>query len=244
MKVPELCKIIVKEFKKDILISILLFALIDFIYANFTGNHLDAESGSILWQGGDDVYLFGISDALLKLVNVSIALLAVAKITDKLCSDIMAYILARVTDCRKFMRAYIVVVLLLGTTLLIISHVTFYCFAGFSLEWLAPNLLYLVADALGFLGIMVLYVILNNCLLVENSFLYVLAAYVLNMILPIPVSPAISTIRFLDLREQIGAVPIMLLVAAMDLRGLTALGSPCSSRRFADSCVWTAGRLS
>ena len=51
MKVFPLFKIIAKEFKKDIFISIFLLVLADFIYVNFTGVHLNRESGLILWQG-------------------------------------------------------------------------------------------------------------------------------------------------------------------------------------------------
>lgn len=41
MKVSKLFKIIVKEYGRDLIRSILLFVLIDFIYANFTGIRLN-----------------------------------------------------------------------------------------------------------------------------------------------------------------------------------------------------------
>ena len=69
MKVAALFKIIVKEFRKDIFLSILLLAIVDFVYANFTGVQLNRESGMILWQGGNDVYVLGLNTVLLKLIN-------------------------------------------------------------------------------------------------------------------------------------------------------------------------------
>jgi len=231
MKVLTLFKIIVKEFKKDILISILLFALVDFIYANFTGVQLNKENSSILWQGGNDIYFFGFSTVLLKLLNVSIVFIAVGKIVDKLSSDIMIYILARISDYKKFIYAYSAVVILLGEILLTISHIVYYCFAGFSLEQAASSLLYLIMDDFGFLGIMTLYIILNDCYSTENSFMYIIVVYILNTILPIPILPAMSTVRFLALRSRIGIVLIVLLIVGMDLSVVIFYGALIRKRR-------------
>lgn len=217
MKVLTLFKIIVTEYKKDILMSIILFALADFIYVNFTGVQLNEESSSILWQGGNDNYFWGFNTVLLKLLNVSIVFIAVGKIVDKLTSDIMIYILARISDYKKFVCAYSAVVIILGEILLTLSHIVYYCFAGFYLEQTASSLFYLMMDDFGFLGIMILYIILNDCYSTENSFLYIIAIYILNAILPIPILPAMSTVRFLDLRSRIGIVLILLLIVGMDL---------------------------
>ena len=216
MKVMTLFKIIIKEFKKDILISIILFALVDFIYVNFTGVLLNEESGSILWQGGNDIYFFGFNTLLLKLLNVSIVFITVGKIVDKLSSDIMIYILSRISDYKKFIYAYSAVVIILGEILLTISHIVYYCFAGFYLEQAASSLFYLAMDDFGFLGIMILYFILNDCYSAENSFIYIIVVYTLNTVLPIPILPAMSTVRFWVLRSQIGIVPILLLIIGMD----------------------------
>lgn len=178
MKVLTLFKIIAEEYKKDLLISILLFVLIDFIYANFTGIRLNDESSSILWQGGNDIYMSGLNTVLLKLSNISIVLATAGKIADKLSDDIMIYILARITDYNKFIYAYSIVVIALGEILLGVSHIVYYCIAGFGPEQAEANLLYLLMDALGFFGIMLLYIILNNCCSLENSILYIIAVYV------------------------------------------------------------------
>lgn len=231
MKVLTLFKIIVKEFKKDILISIILFALVDFIYANFTGVQLDEESGSILWQGGNDTYFYGFSTFLLKFLNVSIVFIAVGKIVDKLSDDIMIYILARTSDYKKFIYAYSAVVILLGEILLTISHIVYYCFAGFCLEQTASSLSYLIMDDLGFLGIMTIYIILTDCYSAENSFMYTMAIYILNTILPIPILPAMSTVRFLALRSRIGIVLILLLIVGMDLSVAIFYGRLIRKRR-------------
>ena len=231
MKVMTLFKIIIKEFKKDILISIILFALVDFIYVNFTGVLLNEESSSILWQGGNDIYFFGFSTVLLKLLNVSIVFITVGKVVDKLSSDIMIYILARITDYRKFIYAYSAVVIILGELLLTISHIVFYCFAGFYLEQAASSLFYLLADGLGFGGIMILYIILNDCYFIENSFMYIIAVYILNTVLPIPILPAMSTVRFLVLRSRIGILPILLLIIGMDLTVAVFYGVSIKKRR-------------
>lgn len=217
MNVLTLFKIIVKEFKKDILISIILFALVDFTYVNFTGAIFNEESSSILWQGGNDIYFFGFSTLLLKLLNVSIVFITVGKIVDKLSSDIMIYILSRISDYKKFVYAYSAVVIILGEILLTISHIVYYCFSGIYLEQTVSSLFYLAMDDLGFIGIMILYIILNDCYSTENSFVYIIAVYILNTILPIPILPALSTVRFLALRSQIGIVLIVILIVGMDL---------------------------
>jgi len=231
MKVSVLFKIIVKEFKKDIFISILLFILVDFIYANFTEVRLTRESGSILWQGGNDAYFFGFSTLLLKLLNVSVVFITAGKIVDKLSSDVMVYILARITDYRKFIYAYSAVVIMLGEIFLTVSHIVYYCFAGFYSEQMTSSLFYLLADGLGFGGIMILYIILNNCFFLDNSFLYLIAVYLLNTVLPIPILPAMSTVRFLTLKSRIGSIPILLLIAGMDMIAAVIYGVLIKKRR-------------
>ena len=71
MKLFALFKMTIREFRRDIFRSILLLALVDLIYANFTGIQLNGESSSILWQGGNDTYMFGLSTVLLKLFRDS-----------------------------------------------------------------------------------------------------------------------------------------------------------------------------
>ena len=211
MKVFPLFKIIAKEFKKDIFISIFLLVLADFIYVNFTGVHLNRESGLILWQGGNDTYLFNLSTVILKILNIT-----VGKIIDKLSSDIMVYILARITNYNKLICAYTIVVVILGESGLTISHIIYYCFVGFYFEQATACLLYLLMDALGFCGMIIIYIILSNCYLVENSYLYIIAIYILNTVLPVPILLAMSTVRFLILKSQIPIILLLLLVAGMD----------------------------
>ena len=216
MKVFPLFKIIAKEFKKDIFISIFLLVLADFIYVNFTGVHLNRESGLILWQGGNDTYLFNLSTVILKILNVSIVFITVGKIIDKLSSDIMVYILARITNYNKLICAYTIVVIMLGESGLTISHIIYYCFVGFYFEQATACLLYLLMDALGFCGMIIIYIILSNCYLVENSYLYIIAIYILNTVLPVPILLAMSTVRFLILKTQVPIILLLLLVAGMD----------------------------
>ena len=217
MKMSALFKIIVKEFKKDIFISVFLFVLVDFIYVNFTGVELNKESGPVLWQGGNDSYMFGLNTVLLKLLNVSIVFITVGKIADKISSDIMVYILARVTDYKKFICAYSTVLIILGETLLTVSHIVYYCFVGFDFAQVGSVLLYLFMDDLGFAGIVIIYITLNNCYSLENSFMYIIAVYLLNTVLPIPILPAMSTVRFFILKNQIALVPLLLMMAGIDL---------------------------
>ena len=209
MKVFPLFKIIAKEFKKDIFISIFLLVLADFIYVNFTGVHLNRESGLILWQGGNDTYLFNLS-------NISIVFITVGKIIDKLSSDIMVYILARITNYNKLICAYTIVVVILGESGLTISHIIYYCFVGFYFEQATACLLYLLMDALGFCGMIIIYIILSNCYLVENSYLYIIAIYILNTVLPVPILLAMSTVRFFILKTQIPTILLLLLIVGMD----------------------------
>ena len=217
MKVSKLFKIIVKEYGRDLIRSISLFVLIDFIYANFTGIRLNGEISGILWQGGNDISFWGLNTVLLKLSNISIVLVTVGKIADKLSDDIMIYILARITDYSKFICAYSIVVIALGEILLCASHIVYYCVAGFCLGQAVTNLLYLLMDALGFFGIMLLYIILNNCCSLENSFLYIFAVYALNTVLPVPILFAMSTVRFIILKSRIAVAPLFLLLVGMDM---------------------------
>lgn len=217
MKVSTLFKIFVKEFKKDIVTSVLLLIIVDFVYANFTGALPDSESGMILWQGGNDNYPLNLSTILLKLINISVVFLTVGKITDKISSDIMIYILARLKNYKEFMYAYSIVVIMLGEILLAASHFVYYCFAGFCVEQAISSLNYFFLDGLGFFGIILIYIILNNCYLLENSFVYIIAVYILNTVLPVPILLAMSTVRFFILKSQVTLVPLFLLLVGMDL---------------------------
>lgn len=216
MKVFALFKIVVKEFRRDIFTSILLLVVVDFIYANFTGVQLNRESGIILWQGGNEIYSINLSTVLLKLLNISIVFMTVGKIADKISGDIMIYILARITNYKKFICAYSTVIIALGEILLTVSHIVYYCFAGFYLEQVISCLLYFSMDALGFFGIMIIYIILNNCYSLENSFTYIIAIYIINTVLPVPILLAMSTVRFLTLKSRIAIVPLFLLLVGMD----------------------------
>ncbi|MCM1026904.1 MAG: hypothetical protein NC432_10745 [Roseburia sp.] len=216
-KTSTLFKIMAKEFRKDIVFSVFLMVCVDFIYANFTGIRLAGESGMILWQGGNDANPFGFSTVLLKLLNVSIVLVAVGKMADQLSDRMMLYILARITDYRRFLYAYSAVIFLSGEALLTVSHIVYACFAGFGPEQAAPSLFYLLMDDLGFAGILMLYIILQNVFSVENSFLYILAVYLLHTVLPFPILPAMSTVRFFELKGRIGNLAVILFIAGMDL---------------------------
>ena len=216
MKVSKLFKIIVREFRKDFLLSVLLFVFLDFVYANFTGIELGRESGTILWQGGNETYQFGLSTVLLKLLNISAVFLTVGKIADKLSGGIMPCLLARITDYRKFLYAHLAVLLLSGEALLAVSHIVYYCFAGFYAEQAASALFYLFMDCLGFFGIVVIYIILNNCYALEHSLICIIALYLVNTVLPTPIL-AMSTAQFFIAKKRITEVPLILLTAGTDL---------------------------
>lgn len=51
----------------------------------------------------------------------------------------------------------------------------------------------------------------------ENSFMYIIAIYVLNTVLPVPILFAMSTVRFFILKSRIAVVPLFLLLVGMDL---------------------------
>lgn len=62
----------------------------------------------------------------------------------------------------------------------------------------------------------IIYIILSNCYLVENSYLYIIAIYILNTVLPVPILLAMSTVRFLILKTQVPIILLLLLVVGMD----------------------------
>ncbi len=51
----------------------------------------------------------------------------------------------------------------------------------------------------------------------ENSFMYIIAIYVFNTVLPVPILFAMSTVRFFILKSRIAVVPLFLLLVGMDL---------------------------
>ena len=64
---------------------------------------------------------------------------------------------------------------------------------------------------------MLLYIILNNCYSLENSYLYILAVYALNTVFAVPILFAMSTVRFIILKSRIAAAPLFLLLVGMNL---------------------------
>lgn len=57
------------------------------------------------------------------------------------------------------------------------------------------------------------------------------AVYLLNTVLPIPILPAMSTVKFLALKSRIGIIPILLLIIGMDLAVAVFYGVLIKKRR-------------
>lgn len=97
--------------------------------------------------------------------------------------------------------------------MILCSHIIYYLLAGILLSKLKIVFLYFAFDIIGFVGIILLYMILNNVYQLENSLLYIIGLYVVNTILPFPMLIATSTIQFIKLKNQIGIVfPIIAMI--------------------------------
>ena len=158
MKLSKLFKLILKEYGRDLIRSILLFVLIDFIYANFTGIRLNGEISGILWQGGM-IYLLGVKHRFIKAFEYLNCVGHSGKIADKLSDDIMIYILARITDYSKFICAYSNRCNCVGgNTSLCLPHSILLC-CGILLRASRNESSLFVDGCLGFFGIMLLYIV-------------------------------------------------------------------------------------
>lgn len=73
-------------------------------------------------------------------------------------------------------------------------------------------LLYLLFDILGFIGISLVYIIANNIFMLENSIIYIIAIYIINTILPVPILIGTSTIQFANIFNKIGYFVFFILI--------------------------------
>lgn len=216
MQVASLIKLLSKEYKKSIFISFLLFVIVDFVFLNFTGLNTDHISGTVLWLGGEE-YRMALSTILLKLLNVSIIFITVGKITEKLTSDVILYIMVRTSDYKKFLLGFTFVLVLLVCIMEIASHFIFYGLAGISKTHILYSLEYLLFECLGTSGMLILYIILNNVFMAENGILYILGIYALNILLPFPIVLATSTMNFIGMVSEHGVAMLLVLTVLLDI---------------------------
>ena len=231
MKVRILGRIVLKEFIRNLVISIAFFILLDYIYVYFAGIDLKSSTGLILWQGGDERTIPTISSVLLKLLNISVIFLAIGKNVEKLKKDVTLNILSRFGSYKGFVFLYFLAVLLQGVFLLVISHITYFCFTGIESLSVKSCIDYFTLDCLGLIGVIVVFIIFDNVLMIDNSFLYVIFVYVLNTVVPKPILIVFSTAKYIELRERIGWWGIFSIIMIIDAILITFFCCLISKRR-------------
>ena len=86
-------------------------------------------------------------------------------------------------------------------------------------------------DCLGLVGVIVVFIIFDNVLMIDNSFLYVIFVYVLNTVVPKPILIAFSTAKYIELRERIGWWGIFSIIMIIDAILITFFCCLISKRR-------------
>lgn len=217
MKITTISHMVLKEYKKHFLFSISMFIILDFIYINFVGLSINRTNAYMFWIGGYENIQYTFATALLKISNIALIFLTIGRVVEKTAEDIMVYILPRVGSYGKFIRKFTFVILMFGIMMILCSHIIYYLLAGILLSKLKIVFLYFAFDIIGFVGIILLYMILNNVYQLENSLLYIIGLYVVNTILPFPMLIATSTIQFIKLKNQIGIVFPIIAVIVIDI---------------------------
>lgn len=217
MKLTILSKMIVSEHAKEIVLSICLFAIIDVVFIYFTGMEVNKENGYIYWVGGNETIPVNLNMLLLKILNSSVIFLVVGRIIDNMSRNRMVYIFSRLSSYSGFLKQFSLVITIIGLLLLVGSHAVYYVFAGVSMTHLHVIVHYLLFDCFGFIGMSIVYLILNNVFLLENSFLPIIAIYLMNTMLPVPVIIAGSTISFIELSNEVTVRILFLMVVFLDI---------------------------
>ncbi len=212
MKIHNISRLIYSEYKRNILACLISIIIFDYIYIKFIGLNITPENSYISWIGYSEVLSQSLSSILLKLFNISMVFVAVFKIMEKMKENIIIYMLSRVSSYKSFVRKFTYIVILLGTSLVFISHLLYYILAGISFEHIDMIFLYLFFDILGFIGISLVYIIINNIFELENSIIYIIAIYVINTISPIPILIGTTTIQFANLFNKIGYFIFFILI--------------------------------
>ncbi len=212
MKILNINRLIYSEYKKNILICLIWIIIFDYIYLEFIDLKITSENSYITWVGYSEVLSQSLSGILLKLFNISMVFSTVFKIMEKMKEDIIIYMLSRVSSYKSFVRKFTYLVILLGMSLVFISHAVYYILAGINFEHIDMILFYLIFDILGFVGISLVYIIANNIFELENSMIYIIAIYVVNTILPIPILIGTSTLQFANLLNKIGYFIFFILI--------------------------------
>ena len=217
MKITVLSKLIIKEYYKYILISILLLIMNIFLYFFSKGIYHNSETLLFYWFGGYGNDRIGILEILLKVLNIAIIFLSIGRIIDKISESQMVYILARTTYYNKVIANFTFIIIAIGLALLILSHLLFIIIAGLPLNALGLLMNFLLLDCLSFIGIIIIYICLNNVLMLEHSIIYILVLYFINTIIAFPILIAMSTVQFLKLESELGIPNMYYLILGIDL---------------------------
>ena len=202
MAIVTINKIILKEFKKDFICTLGLFIVTYLCFLKFTNNYIDSNTAFVFWMGGDTEHPMSFNMVLLKLISISIVFLLIGKISNKLQSEVTQYILCRIGSYRLFAKSFIILLFIYGIVLIAISHLIYFLLTGIPKNYFALEVIYLLYECMGFIGIITIYIILQNVFLINNSFLIIMIIYILNTVSPIPISIAGASVKFLEIQQN------------------------------------------
>lgn len=217
MTIVTLNRIILKEFKRHFILTIALFIVTYLCYLKITNKYIDSNTAYIFWMGGDINHPISLNTVMLKLIIVCIIFLLIGKISNKLRSEVTQYILCRIGSYYIFTKAFIMLLCIYGIILIIISHSIYFLLAGIPSDILTLEFMYLLHECTGFIGVVFLYVILQNVFLIDNSYLIVVVIYILNTVFPVPISIAGASIKFIAIQQNGYLILLFITTILMDL---------------------------
>ena len=211
MKLKTLSLLVFKEYHRYLLLSVgfLFLNVIFYIFSNQL--NLTSEDYYLNWFNLGERLNYGILEILLKLLNVSIIFLSIGKIIDKLAENHMIYIFARNKSYPSLLFKLSFIIILIAIVLLSVAHIFYSLITGIFLIDPLKIFIYLVIDILGFISIILIYMILARVFLIEHSFLIILIIYIANIFSPYPLLIAITTSKFLLIESTLGT-PIIILI--------------------------------
>ncbi len=211
MKLKTLSLLVFKEHYRYLVLSV-GFLFLNVIFYIFSKQlNFSSEDYYLNWFNLGDGSNFGILEVLLKLINISIIFLSIGKIIDKLAKNHMIYIFARNSSYSSLLFKLTFIIILIAIVLLSIAHIFYSLFTGILLAHPLKIFTYLLIDIIGFISIVLIYIILARVFVIEHSFLLILILYIANIFSPYPILLTISTTKFLSLNNTLGIVTIILI---------------------------------
>ncbi|MEE3471002.1 MAG: hypothetical protein VZR24_10075 [Butyrivibrio hungatei] len=200
MKIRQLNKMFLIEYLKLAALILIGFLLIDVVYCCLFKN---SSNLCLHWMCGTNDEPISIAMIILKLLNISLIFMYVGSVCERFGKKYMVQVFCRISKCIPFVMEYTLLLVIHSSILLICSHYIFYCVSG-----AMPDVIYIcryfLLDSLSLDGLILIYIMLNNSEMKDWSLLLVMGILVINTFSPIPLPFAASTIRFIEMSNQLG----------------------------------------